>query len=312
MVIDLLFGTIYSSITLLTPLLLAGIAELIVQRSGILNLSVEGTMLMGAFTAFMVAYYTRDLLLATFSAMLVGILICLLFATLTVSLSLDQMVTGLAINMLVIGITSYLYRASFGWYVSPIPPHINERIKPLEIPILSQLPFIGEVLFKHLPATYLAFILVLVAWWFLFKTDWGLKVRAIGEDPQVMYYQGTNVNLIRYLLLVFEGAVAGLAGSLLSIGYYNMFLDNMTQGRGYIAIALIILARWNPLLLPVAGFFFCSIDALQLRIQAYGIVTLPYQFSLMLPYLLTILILLIAGRKVRGPAALARPFKRPK
>ncbi|MEN2974912.1 MAG: ABC transporter permease [Candidatus Caldarchaeales archaeon] len=310
MISELVSGIVYSSIILLTPLLLAGAAELLVEKSGLLNLSIEATMLMGAFTAFMVAYYTGDLLFATITAGAAGIIMCLLFALLTVFLSLDQMVIGLAMNMLTIGMTSYLYRASFGWYVSPVPPHIKETIRPIEIPVLSEIPLVGEAVFYHIPHTYIAFLLVPLVWWLLFKTRLGLKTRAIGEDPQVADYLGINVNLIRSYILVFEGFIVGIAGSTLSIAYYNMFLDNMTQGRGYIAIALIILARWNPLLLLPASFLFSFIDAAQLRIQASGVISLPHQFSLMLPYLLTIVVLIIAGRRVKGPAALAKPFKK--
>ncbi|MEM0090629.1 MAG: ABC transporter permease [Nitrososphaerota archaeon] len=307
---EVILGLLYSSITLLTPLLLAGLAELLVERSGILNLSLEGTMLMGAFVAFMVAFYTGDLYYATLLASIAGAVLCLLFAILTITLALDQMVTGLALNLLTIGITSYLYRASFGWYVSPIPPHIQTTLQPIEIPVLSQILVIGKILFSHLPHTYAAFVLVFLTWWLLFKTEKGLKIRAIGEDPQTADYLGINVNLTRYALLILEGCIAGIAGSLLSIGYYNMFLDNMTQGRGYIAIALIILSRWNPLLLLGGAFLFSFIDALQLRIQAFNIPFLPYQFALMLPYLFTIVLLFVAGRKVKGPASLAKPFKK--
>lgn len=307
---EIALGLIYSSITLLTPLLLAGLAELLVERSGILNLSLEGTMLMGAFVAFMVAFYTGDLYYATLLASIAGAVLCLLFAILTITLALDQMVTGLALNLLTIGITSYLYRAGFGWYVSPIPPHVQTTLQPIDIPVLSQIPIVGKILFSHLPHTYAAFLLAFLAWWLLFKTEKGLKIRAIGEDPQTADYLGINVNLTRYALLILEGCIAGMAGSLLSIGYYNMFLDNMTQGRGYIAIALIILSRWNPLLLIGGAFLFSFIDALQLRIQAFNIPFLPYQFALMLPYLFTIILLFVAGRKVKGPASLARPFKK--
>jgi len=303
-------GLIFSAISLMTPVLLAGIAELFVERSGILNLGVEGAMLIGAFAAFMGAYYYGDLGFASLIAALSGIAFCTLFAILTVSLALNQMVTGLAMNLLAIGITSYLYRASFGWYVSPIPPHIKETLKPLDLGALSEMSIVGKLIFGHLPHTYFAIILAIFGWWLLSKTDIGLKIRAMGEDPQVADSLGINVNLTRYALLLAEGAIAGLAGSLLSIGYYNMFLDNMTQGRGYIAIALVILARWNPVLLIAASFLFSMVDALQLRIQALGLTYIPPQLALMLPYLFTIIVLLALGRKVRGPAALARSYKR--
>jgi len=308
--VEIVVGLLYSSVSLLTPILLAGLAELLVERSGILNLSLEGAMLVGAFTAFMVAFYTGSLGYAMLAASIAGVALCMLFALLTITLALDQMVTGLALNLLTIGITSYFYRASFGWYVSPIPPHVETTLQPVEIPVLSQIPILGKVLFNHLPHTYAALALVFLSWWLLFRTESGLKIRAMGEDPQTADYLGINVNLTRYALLVLEGGIAGIAGALLSIGYYNMFLDNMTQGRGYIAIALVILSRWNPLLLLGAAFIFSFIDALQLRIQAFNVPFLPYQFALMLPYLFTIVLLLVAGRKVKGPASLGKPFKK--
>lgn len=307
---ELVSGIIYSSMILLTPMLLAALAELLVERSGILNLSLEATMLVGAFTAFMTAYHYQDLLLATIAAGLSGLMVCLLFALLTVFLTLDQMVIGLAINILAVGLTSYLYRASFKWYVSPVPPHIKDVIGAVEVPVLSDIPFLGEAFFHHIPHTYVALLLVPATWLLLFKTRAGLMIRAIGEDPQVADYLGISVNRVRLTLLAVEGIVAGIAGSTLSIAYYNMFLDNMTQGRGYMAIALIILARWNPLLLLPGALLFTLLDAAQLRIQASGATILPYQFSLMLPYLLTIIVLVVAGRRVRGPTALAKPFKR--
>jgi len=306
---DVVFGLIYSSISLATPILLVSIIELIVEKGGVLNLSIEGSMLIGAFSAFMVAYYTDNLIYASITAAFSGLLLCLLFAFLTIALALDQMVTGIALNLLALGVTSYLYRASFGWYVSPIPPHIEKTIATLEIPVLSKIPLIGELLFNHIPHTYIAFIMVFICW-FLFKTDLGLKIRAIGEDPEIAEALGINVNVLRYILLLVEGAIAGISGSLLSIAYYNMFLDNMTSGRGYVAIALIILARWNPLLLLPAVYFFNFVDVLQLRIQASGLAWFPYQFSLMLPYLFTILALFIMGRRVRGPSSLAKPYKK--
>lgn len=306
---DLIFGLVYSSISLATPILLISIAELIVEKGGVLNLSIEGSMLIGAFSSFIIAYYTNNLLYASIAAALSGLLLCLLFAFLTITLALDQMVTGISLNLLALGVTSYLYRASFGWYVSPIPPRIERTIATLEIPILSRIPIIGELIFNHIPHTYIAFIMVF-AFWLLLKTDLGLKIKAIGEDPEIAETLGVNVNALRYALLFMEGIIAGISGSLLSTAYYNMFLDNMTSGRGYVAIALIILARWNPLLLLPTVYFFNFIDALQLRIQAIGLALFPYQFSLMLPYLFTILALFIMGRRVRGPSSLAKPYRR--
>lgn len=307
---EIVMGMIAASIRLVTPLILAGVGELLVERSGILNLSVEGTMLMGAFAGFMVTYFFGDPWVGVLAAALSGSALALLFGLLTVTFSLNQVVSGLAFNLVAIGATSYLYRATFGWYVSPVPPHVDRLITDVRLPILSDLPTVGPTLFTHNPFTYLAVISILLSAYFLSKTAWGLNIRATGEDPLTAEYLGIDTYRIRYVLLALEGVLAGAAGSLLSISQYNMFLDNMTMGRGYIVVALIILGRWMPGRFLAAGALFAFIDALQLRIQASGITWFPHQFALMLPYLTTLLALLLVGRRVKGPAGLGKPYKR--
>lgn len=307
---EIVMGMIAASIRLVTPLILAGVGELLVERSGILNLSVEGTMLMGAFAGFMVTYFFGDPWIGVLAAALSGSALALLFGLLTVTFSLNQVVSGLAFNLVAIGATSYLYRATFGWYVSPVPPHVDRLITDVRLPILSDLPTVGPTLFTHNPFTYLAVISILLSAYFLSKTAWGLNIRATGEDPLTAEYLGIDTYRIRYVLLALEGVLAGAAGSLLSISQYNMFLDNMTMGRGYIVVALIILGRWMPGRFLAAGALFAFIDALQLRIQASGITWFPHQFALMLPYLTTLLALLLVGRRVKGPAGLGKPYKR--
>lgn len=309
---EIVMGMIAASIRLVTPLILAGVGELLVERSGILNLSVEGTMLMGAFAGFMVTYFFGDPWVGVLAAALSGSALALLFGLLTVTFSLNQVVSGLAFNLVAIGATSYLYRATFGWYVSPVPPHVDRLITDVRLPILSDLPTVGPTLFTHNPFTYLAVISILLSAYFLSKTAWGLNIRATGEDPLTAEYLGIDTYRIRYVLLALEGVLAGAAGSLLSISQYNMFLDNMTMGRGYIVVALIILGRWMPGRFLAAGALFAFIDALQLRIQASGITWFPHQFALMLPYLTTLLALLLVGRRVKGPAGLGKPYKRMK
>lgn len=301
---------IAASIRLVTPLILAGVGELLVERAGILNLSVEGIMLIGAFAGFMATYFFGDPWLGVLVAALSGLALALLFGLLTVTFSLDQVVSGLAFNLVAIGATSYIYRATFGWYVSPVPPHVDRLITDVRLPILSDLPIVGPALFIHNPFTYLAVVSILLSAYLLSKTAWGLNIRATGEDPLITEYLGIDTYRIRYALLALEGILAGVAGSLLSISQYNMFLDNMTMGRGYIVIALIILGRWMPGRFLVAGTLFAFIDALQLRIQASGITWFPYQFALMLPYLTTLIALFLVGRRVKGPAGLGKPYKR--
>ena len=307
---EIIIGMIAASIRLVTPLILAGVGELLVERGGILNLSVEGMMLIGAFAGFVVTYFFGDPWLGVLIAALSGLALALLFGLLTVTFSLDQVVSGLAFNLVSIGATSYIYRATFGWYVSPVPPHVNILITDVRLPILSDLPIVGSALFTHNPFTYLAVVFILLSAYLLSKTTWGLNIRATGEDPLIAEYLGIGTYRIRYVLLALEGTLAGVAGSLLSVSQYNMFLDNMTMGRGYIVIALIILGRWMPGRFLAAGALFAFIDALQLRIQASGITWFPHQFALMLPYLTTLLALLLVGRRVKGPAGLGKPYKR--
>jgi len=307
---EIIVGMITASIRLVTPLLLAGVGELLVERGGVLNLSVEGMMLIGAFASFMVTYFFDDPWLGVLVAALSGLAVALLFGLLTVTFSLDQVVSGLAFNLVAIGATSYIYRATFGWYVSPVPPHVERLITDVRLPVLSDLPIVGSALFSHNPFTYLAVAFILLSAYLLSKTAWGLNIRATGEDPLIAEYLGISTHRIRYALLALEGILSGVAGSLLSISQYNMFLDNMTMGRGYIVIALIILGRWMPFRFLVAGSLFAFIDALQLRIQASGITWFPHQFALMLPYLTTLIALLLVGRRVKGPAGLGKPYKR--
>ncbi len=314
-IITVIVSFLRAMIRIMTPLLLGGVGELVVEKSGILNLGLEGLMLFGAFSGFVVTYYTGNPWIGLLAAIIVSMVVNMVFAILTVSLALDQVVTGLAITLMASGATFYLYRAIFGWYVSPVPPHVETIIEETPIPLLSKIPIIGPILFDQTIFTYIAFILTILTYYIFKKTSWGLKITACGEDPLVSDYLGIDVMKIRYLTLLFEGAFAGMAGALLSISQYNMFLDNMTSGRGYIIIALIILGRWDPLKMILGTSLFAFADALQLRIQAAGIVKIawfPYQFALMLPYLLTLIALIIAGRGVKGPASLGKPYKKVK
>jgi len=296
---------------MLTPIGLAAIGEVVVERSGILNLGLEGIMLFGAFTGFIITYYTHNPWLGILAAAAVGVILALFFGFLTITLALDQVITGLALNIFAAGATFFFYRAIFGWYVSPIPPKVDVLITETPIPILQSIPIIGPALFKQLIFTYiLIFILVPITYYIIYKTKIGLHLRACGEDPLVADYLGIDVVKYRYLALIYEGVLAGIGGALFTTALYNMFLDNMTGGRGFIAIAMVILGKWNPIKTLLASFLFSIVDALQLRIQAIGIEWFPYQFALMLPYLVTIAVLAIFGRKVKGPASLAKPYRR--
>lgn len=304
-----------ATVRVMTPLLLAGAGELLVERSGILNLGLEGIMLLGAFTGFITTYYTNNPWIGVLAALLAGIAINVLFGVMTVTLALDQVVTGLALTLMASGATFYLYRAIFGWYTSPVPPHITTVIRETPIPVLCSIPVIGPVLFNQTVFTYIALLSIPALYYMLSKTRIGLEITASGEDPMVADHLGVDVIKLRYLTLVAEGALGGVAGALLSISQYNMFLDNMTAGRGFIVIAMIILGRWEPVKMAMGTLLFAFADSLQLRIQATGLLTLawfPYQFALMLPYLLTLIALIIVGRGVKGPASLGKPYRKVK
>ncbi len=298
---------------MLTPIGLAAMGEVVVERAGILNLGLEGIMLFGAFIGFITTYYTHNPWLGVLAGAVLGIALALFFGFLVITLALDQVITGLAIDIFAAGATFFFYRAVFGWYASPVPPKVDVLITETPIPLLQSIPIIGPALFRQLIFTYiLVFVLVPLTYYVFYKTKIGLNLRACGEDPLVADYLGVNVIKYRYLALAYEGALAGISGALFTTALYNMFLDNMTGGRGFIAIAMVILGRWDPLKTLLASFLFSVVDALQLRIQAMRIEWLPYQFALMLPYLVTIVVLAIFGRKVKGPASLAKPYRRVK
>jgi len=313
---EIIIGQLTATIRILTPLALAALGELIVERSGVLNLSIEGIMLFGAFVGFIATYYTNDPWIGILSAMGIGILLALIFGVLTVLLALDQIIVGLSMNILAMGATFFFYRAIFGWYVSPVPPHVKTLIREVPIPGLSMIPIIGQALFNQTVFTYLLlFVLIPLTYFVLYKTRIGLHLRACGEDPLVADYLGINVYKYRFMALVVEGILGGIAGALLSISQYNMFLDNMTAGRGYIAVALVILGRWDPLRMLLGAILYAFVDAFQLRIQAAGVIVtawFPYQFALMLPYVVALIALILFGRRIRGPRSLAKPYRRVK
>ncbi|RLG77135.1 MAG: ABC transporter permease [Thermoprotei archaeon] len=312
--IDIIIGYISASIRMMTPIGLAATGELLVERSGVLNLSLEGTMLMGAFVAFVTTYYTGNPYLGIGTAIIVGILVTLLFGVLTQTFAIDQVLVGVALNLFALGATFFLYRAIFGWYVSPVPPKVETVITELPIPLLSEIPIIGPILFNQTVFTYILFLLVPITIYFLKNTTLGLHLKACGENPEVADYLGINVFKYRYSMLIIEGILGGIAGALYTISYGTMFLDNITGGRGFVAIAMVILGQWLPLKTFAATFLYAMVEAFQLRVQAFGLVSewFPYQFALMLPYLVTLIALALFGRKVKGPAWLGKTYKRVK
>ncbi len=300
--LPVLLGILYSGVRLATPYLYAAIGEMFAQRSGVLNLGVEGIMLMGAYTAFFVAMSTHNLWLGLLAACLVGLLMGLLMAFVSVTLQAEQGISGIGLHLFGLGLSSLLFKKTLGSVES------ISGFQPVKIPVLGDLPLIGEVLFNHNLLVYGAFVLVPVAWWVLTRTTLGLKIRAVGVKPEAADSLGVSVTRIRYFTVGLGGVLAGVAGASLSIALINLFQENMTNGQGFIAVALVYFGGWTPFGVMGGALLFSFVNALQLWIQVKGI-NLSSDVAVMLPYILTIVALAV-GRRSQQPAALAKPFER--
>lgn len=293
-----------AALRLSVPILFAALGGMFSERSGVVNIGLEGIMLTGAFAGVVGSYFTGSQWLGALVAMLSGIALAALFALITVKIQINQIVSGIAINLLAVGLTSFFFRALFGITTTPIT--VN-AFAPVSIPGLSSLPFVGEVLFSQTALVYIAFLLVPVSWFILYKTSWGLSIRTVGEHPTAADTVGIPVNRVRTLCVLASGALAGLGGAFLSLGQFNMFVDNMISGRGFIAVAAVIFGRWNPKGILIASLIFGVADALQIRLQTAG-VEIPYQFLLMFPYLLTVVALTGIVGKTVAPKALGKAY----
>jgi simple sugar transport system permease protein len=296
-------GILASTVRLATPFLLAALGEMFNQRAGVYNLGVEGVMMMGAFTGFWFALRTGSPWVGILAAVLTGILMGLLMGFVSITLQAEQGISGIGLYMFGVGLAGYLFRILVG-YVTNV-----NGFQPIHIPLLGDIPILGQIFFNHNWMVYFAFLMVPVSWFVLNKTTWGLKVRTVGMTPAAADTLGINVNLIRYTCLIIGSIAAALAGAFLTLGHTNMYADNITAGRGFIAVALVYFGRWNPGGIMGGVFFFSFVDALQLWIQVLGL-KIPYEFAVMSPYVLTIVALVIAARRVWEPAALGKPFNR--
>ena len=301
--LPVLLGILYTGIRLATPYLYAAIGETFSQRSGVLNLGVDGIMLMGAYTGFYVAQKSGNLWLGLLAAAGVGLLMGLLMAFVSVTLQATQGISGIGLQLFGLGLSTLLFKTTLGGVES-----IN-GFEPIKIPLLGDIPYLGEVLFNHNLLVYGAFLLVPLAWWVLNKTTFGLKVRAVGQNPQAADTLGVNVNRIRYATVSLGGVLAGIAGASLSIALINLFQENMTNGMGFIAVALVYFGSWRPLGVLGGALLFSFVNALQLWIQVLGI-PLPSDIAVMMPYILTILALTVSVNRAQKPAALTKPYQR--
>jgi simple sugar transport system permease protein len=286
-----------------TPLALAALGEVLVERVGLINIGLEGAILAGAFGALVGA--TAGGVGAGYAgAVMGGLVVAALFALCVVALRADQVITGTALTLLSMGATGTLYRALFGSSGAALSLPTSA---PLAIPGLSSLPVVGAALFAQPPITYLAYLLAPTLAWWLGRTHAGLALRAIGERPEAAAAAGIPVNRLRVLAVLVGGALGGLAGGTLVLAQAGTFAENMSAGRGFIAIAIVVLGRWRPLGVALGALAFGAASALQFAFQAMGW-SAPYQLFLVTPYLLTLAALAGAVGRARAPAALGKPF----
>lgn len=301
-----LIALLSASIRLTVPILFAALGGMYSERAGVNNIGLEGFMLIGAFTGVVGSYYSGSYWVGALMAVIFGVLIAGIFAYVTVKIKINQIVSGVAINLLAVGLTSFFFRALFGITTVPITV---EAFKPLEIPFLSSIPIIGEVFFKQTILVYIAFILVPISSYILYRTSWGLSIRTVGEHPMAADTVGIPVDKVRTICVLLSGALASLGGAFLSLGQFNMFVDNMVSGRGFIAVAAVIFGKWSPKGVLLASLLFGFADALQIRVQMTNI-NIPYQFLLMFPYILTVVAVTGIVGKSSAPRALGRPYEK--
>lgn len=303
---DTVILILVATITAGVPLIFAALGELVVEKSGVLNLGVEGMMIVGAISGFMVAAESGQLWLGVLAGAGAGMLMALIFAFITLTLMANQVATGLALTIFGIGLSAYMGQA----YSSVA----LEGIKALHIPLLSDLPVLGQLLFSYDPLVYLALLMFPLLVWFLYHSRGGLVLRAIGESPTSAHALGYSVIRIRYWAVLFGGAMAGIGGAYLSLAYTPLWAEGMTAGRGWIALALVVFATWRPGRVLLGAFLFGGVTIAQFHVQGLG-VDIPSQFLSMLPYLATIAVLVLISRnaktiRLNAPASLGQAFHR--
>ena len=295
-----------SALRIAAPLTLAGLGETISEKSGILNIGIEGIMLTGAFFSFLTTFYTGSLLLGTLAGILSGIILSLIHGVISIECKANQTIVGLAINFLALGLTSFIFLKIFGQ--SKVLP-ATKMITAFKIPVLSKIPIIGNILFSQDIIVYLMFLLIILVWIFLYKTQWGVSLLAVGEYPRAADTVGISVNKVRYLAVIANGFFGGLAGSYLILGQLGFFIENLTSGKGYIALVAVILGRRNPIGVFLATLVFGFASALQFNLQTMGW-NIPSQLFSMFPYVITVIALLFTIGKSSDPVALGIPYER--
>ncbi len=298
--VAILIGTIRAG----TPLVFAAVGELVTEKSGVLNLGIEGMMLVGAVTGFIATVLTGSPYIGLLAAMVAGVAVSLLFGFLTMSLMANQVATGLALTIFGVGLSAFVGLSYIG---TPI-----QGLRPIAIPLLSEIPVLGPVIFNHGLLIYASVVLLAAVAWALYRTRAGLILRAVGESHDAAHALGYSVIRIRYLAIMFGGASSGLAGAYLSLVYTPQWAENMTAGRGWIALALVVFATWRPARVLVGAYLFGFLTILSLHIQALGFDVSSHLLATV-PYLATVLVLVMISRdatkiRLNAPASLGRPF----
>ncbi len=298
-------GLLVGTVGLSVPLIFGALGGVISERVGVVNVAIEGQLLAGAFVSALVASITRQPLLGLVAALVAGVLVSFVLAAFSIKYFVDQVIVGVVLNVLVVGLTSFL----FSTLLAPNAALLNSppRFDRLPIPLLSEIPILGPVLFRQTIIVYLMYIAVFVVWFALFKTRWGLRLRSVGEHPQAADTVGINVTGTRFWNVSLAGAIAGLGGAYFTLGSVGAFNKEMTAGAGFIALAAVIFGRWDPIRATLAALLFGFASNLQSVLSIIGS-PVPSEFMLMLPYLVTIFAVAGLVGMVRGPAASGKPY----
>jgi ABC-type uncharacterized transport system permease subunit len=309
-VIEILISASFwaATVRIASPLIFAAMGELICERAGVLNLGIEGIMVIGAFAGWMAVYMGAPLWIGVGAAMLAGMLFGLLHATLTVPFGLSQHVVGLGVTLLATSTSYFAYRLILPEVTSP--PKI-EPFQPFDVPLLSKIPLLGEALFRQTPLTYAAFAVAILVSLVLFRTPLGLALRATGENPAAVEAQGLSVTALRMGAVIVGSGLMAVGGAFLTLSAFSSFFFELVNGRGWICIALVVFGAWKPGKVVLGALLFAAFDALQVRLQQTDMgALLPYQVFLMAPYVLSILALVLMSRRAEVPAALMIPFNK--
>lgn len=301
MSIVILVAVLRSALRQSTPITLGALSGIFCERAGVINIAIEGMMLTAAFTGFMANVYTGNLVVSVLVAVLTGAALALFHGWVSIHFKVDQIISGTVINILAVGLTGYFYQAGVV---------TKGKFATVSIPVLSDIPVVGDVLFRNPPITYAALVLVFVVHFVIYRTRWGLRTRAVGEHPRAADTLGINVIAMRYANVMIGGGLAGLAGAFLTLEAVGSFERLMTNGRGFISLAAMIFGKWTPFGAWGAALLFGGANAIQTQIQFGGRILIPHQFIGMLPYILTVIILAGFGGRARPPAAIGKAYEK--